>query len=452
MIPRNPSFIAALSVITGLGLTACGQVQRSTLYPNGSESVTAKPQTAGEEPGESEGFDPVEVEIATQMPEREMTRDEIVAYSNEIEKNPQTKKTASEFGDEKAGGKTTDPTRTPSPNLDPSQEPRTTEAKSDRTRVAPVLLPVVAKKPVAAPSDRLVIKRPGEATQPARPMTPSPVFSTRPWWEPPTVKAPVTAPTRPSAPSRGPLLSVDPTSTPVRTAEVKTTDVKPTASKPAPAKPTSGWPAPSRPTTPAPAPVPAKPTTPARPPVLVEDPNDTGIDEDDERAAETYTGPKEVVVRPLSTAKFLLSETAARLASMGRRDYQKLQYDVVGKKVRACNFFVITALSEANIADDRHLPMFTAGSFDTNYFIPKGWTRITVETLRSWFRDGKSFDVVIQRDPPHGRKNGHIAIPVGLNSAGKIMVAEGVLGRISNRLRLFSDSEVTKGYKIFVRY
>lgn len=196
---------------------------------------------------------------------------------------------------------------------------------------------------------------------------------------------------------------------------------------------------------PAPAPLPPAPTTPT-------DANDVGIDEEDEVASTQYSGPKAVVDRPKSTPYFQLSEIAANLGSMKTAEYRRIQIDTMKTAYRACNFFLITALVEANVVEKTDPPLFMAAAFDDHYFVPTGWKKISVETMKKWFRDGKSFDVVLQRDAPKGKNHGHVAIPVGLNAAGQVMVAEGVYQKVSNRIRVYSDKEIATKFRIFARY
>jgi hypothetical protein len=177
---------------------------------------------------------------------------------------------------------------------------------------------------------------------------------------------------------------------------------------------------------------------------------DIGIDAEDETRSQTYVGPKEAVFRAHSTADRQLSQIAAELAKLGKSDYQQIQKDSLGTKYSACNFFVITALLGAKVADENRIPMFTAAAFPEKYLEPKGWEKIDVATLKNWLREGRSFDAIIQRDPPKGKIHGHIAIPVGLNEAGDLLVAEGVLGKVTNRIRVYTAAELTK-YRVYVR-
>jgi hypothetical protein len=227
-------------------------------------------------------------------------------------------------------------------------------------------------------------------------------------------------------------------------------DPAPPAKDPSPPKKD---PAPKKPPVKNPTP-PKKNPTPPPPPIEnpSTDPNaDNGVDADDEKAADDYAGPKTVVEHPQSTADFQLSEVAAQLAALPKRAYLNEQRDKTGINYPACNYFLITALVDAKVTDERHLPLFMAGSFDTEYFIPKGWKRISLATMKKWFKDGKSFDVAIQRDPPKGMRNGHVAIPIGLNAQGAVMIAEGVLNGAANKIAIYSDSSLDGKYKIFAR-
>lgn len=179
---------------------------------------------------------------------------------------------------------------------------------------------------------------------------------------------------------------------------------------------------------------------------------DTGVDSEDETSAETYSGPTSVVDRPRSTREFQLSETAARLGLMDPAEYRQLQKETMGTSFRACNFFLITALVKAEITDENHLPIYQAALFDTKYLEPKGWSKISISTLKKWFKEGRSFDVVLQRNAPKGKAHGHVAIPIGLNEMGQIMVAEGIYAKTSNRIRVYSDETLSTKFKVYVRF
>jgi hypothetical protein len=224
------------------------------------------------------------------------------------------------------------------------------------------------------------------------------------------------------------------------------TEVKPSVEKPRPAEKSSVE---KKPQVPAEPQLPRPSETAGRKPKL-SDMDDVGIEVEDESRSENYVGPKTAVFRPHITGDRQLSQIAAKLATMGKSDYKKTQKDSIGTQYSACNFFVITALLGANVVDESRIPMFTAAAFPKKYLEPKGWEKIDALTLKEWFVAGYAFDVIIQRDPPKGKKHGHIAIPVGLNQSGDLLVAEGVLGKVTNRVRVYSDKELAK-YRIYVR-
>lgn len=277
---------------------------------------------------------------------------------------------------------------------------------------------------------------------------PEPTPSTEPTSAPeekstkePEVSPPVPSPTPSPIPSVKPPLKPSPTPAPSPVIEKKVEE-----------KPTTIWPArtPRPKPSPVPSPKPKKEIEPAPPSADTSD--DVGIDEEDEIASTQYSGPKTVVDRPKSTPTFQLSEIAANLGSMKTAEYRRIQIDTMDTAYRACNFFLITALVEARVADKNDLPLLKAAQFDDKYLIPQGWKKIPVETMKKWFRDGKSFDVVLQREAPKGKNYGHVAIPVGLNAEGQVMVAEGVLQKVSNRIRVYTDKEIATKFRIFARY
>jgi hypothetical protein len=196
-----------------------------------------------------------------------------------------------------------------------------------------------------------------------------------------------------------------------------------------------------------PAPIPSPVAVPVTPPT-----DDNGVDADDQNFDETYNGPKNIVDHPRSTADFQLSEVAAQLGSMTpKKGYLDLQKSLMGSRLKSCNYFFITALIESNLATSRNFPGWMAASLDTKYFEPKGWKRIDLDTLKQWFRDAKTFDVAIQRNAPRGKAHGHVAIPVGLNSDGNVMVAEASYLTESNRIAVYKDASLATKFKIYVR-
>ncbi len=179
---------------------------------------------------------------------------------------------------------------------------------------------------------------------------------------------------------------------------------------------------------------------------------DDGVDADDKKFDETYSGPKTVVDHPRSTPEFQLSEIAAELGSMTpKKKYLELQKSLMGSSLRSCNFFFVAALIQAHVTDSEHFPPWQAASLGSKYFEPRGWKKINLATLKQWFRDGKSFDVAIQRDAPSGMRHGHVAIPVGLNADGDVLVAQASYLTESNKIVTYRDSSLEAKFRIYVR-
>ncbi len=231
------------------------------------------------------------------------------------------------------------------------------------------------------------------------------------------------------------------------------------------------WPAPKPSSVPiapvtSPSPIPpAKPVTPPvkKPPVTKPSPipsvipnppvdTDNGVDADDATYNESYTGPKTVVDHPMSSPDYQLSEIAAKLGMMTpKKSYLALQKSLMGSSLRSCNFFVDAALIEANLATSNSFPNLQAAAFDTKYFVPKGWKRVTLAQLKQAFKDHKTFDAAIQRDAPPGKAHGHVAIAIGLNTAGNVMIAEASYMTESNRISVYNDASLNSKFKIYVR-
>ncbi len=210
-------------------------------------------------------------------------------------------------------------------------------------------------------------------------------------------------------------------------------------------------PAPAPAPVPLPFPVPAEPKekkSEPKPEPKIESNASAGdeLDEEGEATSEAFEGRVTDIPR---SSKFRLSEIAAELGSMNSHDYLKIQSDILDVKARACNFFLSTALYKSGATK---VPLFhMAAKFDTEYFDKTGWRRASVAEIRKWFTEGKAFDVAIQRDPPKGKNHGHVAIPVGLDSKGQILVAEGIYKKVSNQIRVYSDATLSSRYKIYVR-
>lgn len=378
-------------------------------------------------------------EILRQLPDREMSRDEFLEFSEQIREKMRAERR----------------TRTPvveSPKAEtPPSRPRIIEEEllhpTKKESVRPPLAPAKKKdsllttsEPILAPESSTKIETPPAPTMAAESTKPPQRDS---WW---VAKPGSSTPTKPSSQLKPtPVIKPAPVLKPTPAGKLPT--------NPAPVNKLPAWPKFPPVLKPAPAPIPsssAKSDGPTN--ADVDAVVDDGVDEEDEIASASYAGPKTVVDRPRSTEKFMLSETAAELALMPSAKYQARQKDWVGVATRACNYFVATALAEAKITTSKKPAIYKAASFDDHYLTPKnGWSTIQLATLKDWFKKGRSFDVVFQKDPPAGKKFGHIAIPIGLNDAGNVMVAEAVLNRVANRIRVYSDKDASN-YRIFVRH
>lgn len=259
---------------------------------------------------------------------------------------------------------------------------------------------------------------------------PSPLPSQRPaeW------KKPVTTPSKDTAKVSPPV---------VRTEPVITSSPTPVTKKESPKEVPKTEPGP---------PIPGEPTV-----------ADNGVDDDDERFASDYTGPKTVVDHPSSSGEYRLSEVAANFGMMRlpKENYSALQKKLMGSSMKACNFFFAAALIEAGApasdgatATRDHYPAWLAADLDTKYFNSKsaGWERITLVQMKQWFQERRNFDVAIQRDAPPGKKHGHIAIPIGLNADGKVLVAEASYKTVANRIAAYSDVSIATKFRIYARY
>lgn len=275
-------------------------------------------------------------------------------------------------------------------------------------------------------------------------LNPSPLPSARPSAKPSLLTETPVPPKTPDAKKIEPVKPIAPI-VPKKIEPKKTEAPKPPV-KIEPAKPaTSVWPKPVKPE-----------------PPKVESEEDDGVDAEDKRYANAYSGPKTIVDHPRSAPGFELSEVAAELGAMNPKSkYRALQKSLMSSSLASCNFFFAAALIQARgptstgaIATTENYRLWgnTAAALDTKYFIPAGWKRITVEEMKQGFRDGKTFDVAIQRDPPKGKKHGHVAIPVGLNADGKVMVAEASYLTESNRIAVYSDASLSSKFKIFARF
>jgi hypothetical protein len=162
-----------------------------------------------------------------------------------------------------------------------------------------------------------------------------------------------------------------------------------------------------------------------------------------------------------SDPDYQLSSQAATLGLMQNSEYLALQKSLTGTKEKSCNFFFAAALIRAHgpalndtTATPDNFPIWSnlAANLDTKYFIPTGWKRISVATMKKWFKEGKPFDVALQMDAPAGKGHGHVAIPVGLNAKGEVLVAQARLDKVANQVVVYSDKTISSNYKIFARY
>lgn len=432
MLVSSTPRIALLLTLSALSLTACGQPgqQRKSIAMENAQTALQSSQSETIETPEEEAENRA---LLDQSPEREMSREEFIEYNEKIRESMRATPAATTPSVPPAE-------QTPLKDTRPSPPHFPTETLLSPPKPEQANIPFVPTKKTdsllttdepAPPKSKPTQKPLPTIEQPATP--PFAAESTKPaprnpWW---TVKPSPSAPLNPT-----PVLKP----TPPKKFPTKLAPVNPPAKKTEPAKPIPTWP--KFPPTPAPVKVPA----PA--PAEVDD----GVDVEDELASANYAGPKTVIERPRSTSKFMLSETAAELALMSGAKYQTLQVDIVGKPTRACNYFVITALAEAKVVGPKSLPFFTAGSFDNKYLTVKnGWARISLVELKQWFKEGRSFDVIFQKDPPAGKSYGHISIPIGLNAKGDVMVAEASLNKVANRVRVYTDRDASN-YRVFVRY
>jgi hypothetical protein len=274
-------------------------------------------------------------------------------------------------------------------------------------------------------------------------VTPSPGPSTTPSENP----TPVLSPSPTPSPSPSPVVTPAPSPSP----SPKGPRVNPRAGR------RTIWPSARPSPSPSPSPIPSvKPEPkPSSTPVV----DDSGVDAEDEKFTQTYSGPKEVIDYPRTTPEYRLSEIAANFGTMRpKSEYLKIQKSLVGNSTKACNLFFAAALIEAKAPDAKgkvatrdNFPGGLATHLDTTYFGPGGWKKITLTELKKAFRDRKSFDVAIQRDAPAGKIHGHVAIPIGLNADGKVMVAEASYLKDSNRIAVYTDDTLSKKFRIYVR-
>jgi hypothetical protein len=479
-------FVRIVAFGSALALSACGRAGHPLPTPRETPIVTTAIPTAEDEPTESSmstststsSDDGVEIpktpeEIRHQKAETivaekdlpaEMSRDDMLRLIDETEKElpfepvtaaptntastteSTTTETASEQKKETPSSDTTiadtKPTGGGLLTVEPKQEKSKVDAEKVVTAPKEELPKLVLPEIPRAKADATAVKKPVIPV-----LKPDPTKTSTSTWIWPSIPPKKTEPTTPkTTPSPIPPVKTVP--------ETKKPEEKKTTTTP----PKKGEPKKEPKAEPKP-PVEKK----VEPDVDSNITNDNGIDEDDQKFEEEYAGPKTVIVHPMSTADYQLSEIAAQLAQMKAKDYTQLQKKLVGNPADACNFFFDVALITAKTIGLRGEPVTSknfpgkAATLDTAFFAPGGWKRITVAEMKQWFREGRTFDVAIQRDPPKGKIHGHIAIPVGLNADGNVMVAEasiksGKKPGVSNRLAVYSDASLDSKFKIFARY
>lgn len=159
------------------------------------------------------------------------------------------------------------------------------------------------------------------------------------------------------------------------------------------------------------------------------------------------------VVRPIAEDRFKLTPTAQRMGNLPTSRYLALQQKWVHDgRTKACNYFITVSMCEAGLCGAQP-PIMMAASFDS-YLSGKGWVKITLATLKEWFKRERDFEVIVQRDPLPGHDHGHIAIPIGLSTQGLIRLAQGDLNLSANEIVTRDDYYMQHKYggmKIFVK-
>lgn len=168
----------------------------------------------------------------------------------------------------------------------------------------------------------------------------------------------------------------------------------------------------------------------------------------DEAADLSTAGPTPAPAATLNEAG-ALREKASELGNLPDELYVPYQEKWVKSKTKACNFFLITALCESGYCKTAK-PFYRAADFD-NYFFEKGWILITPDEMRKHLQDGTKVDMVLQRDAPLGSCCGHVAVPVGLNSAGVLQVAQGNHMQEWNEIIEYGNRYLST-FRIFARY
>jgi len=147
-----------------------------------------------------------------------------------------------------------------------------------------------------------------------------------------------------------------------------------------------------------------------------------------------------------------LHPTGLLLGKLPKDAYLDVQQRVVGSRYPACNFFLITALCESGYCE-RSKPFYVAAEFDS-YFFKEGWRLVKLEELKKLFKDRVAFDSAVQKDNPVAGRPGHVMVPLGLDAAGDVVVAQGNLGTVTNEIKRVSDAYLTSwqgGFNIFVK-
>lgn len=150
--------------------------------------------------------------------------------------------------------------------------------------------------------------------------------------------------------------------------------------------------------------------------------------------------------------EFRLAAEAMLLGMMPASQYLPLQQKWVGSRYPACNYFLITALCEAQYCE-KAKPFYKAADFDL-YFLRTGWIEMTLKELKALFRAKARFDAVFQKSGVTSSRPGHVMVAVGLDpESGQVTVAEGSLGTVTHHIETVTDRYLESwngGFHIFV--
>lgn len=144
-----------------------------------------------------------------------------------------------------------------------------------------------------------------------------------------------------------------------------------------------------------------------------------------------------------------LLAAASQLANLSDADYLIVQNRWVGSAEAACNFFVITALCEANYCKSDK-PFYRAAQFGS-YFKETGWVEVNFPDAKSYLAQTSDLDLVAQRGALHGGSMGHIAIPIQLNASRKIVVAQGNYHQSTHEIETWDDA-FAQGFHYYVNF